>query len=248
MKRLLVTLGLGLLALPLSAQTDTATPTETAALARVEVSGGRSSVMPYAQWVRAAQPVYRISQGQLRQGVRLYSRVSGPALRVAVGDEAQHQTVAPVLGGLFVVPHELGLDAEQAQVSVNRAQGDWGAGNFALVPQLPEQGATMAQVRQVLRGYQAVYREHFPLRWRLLSRADASLDLCAPEPGQQLTLLGADGQALAQLPLERQLSEHRETTGRTLHCASLRANAEWGDDVRLALPPKALPLLGFRML
>jgi len=255
-QRIALALVLAMPALTAAAEPGDATPdgvaaegaASDAALQRVEVAGARGTVMPYARWVSAVRPIHELSEGRIRQGVRLFSRDKNRPLRVSVVDEQHSQPVDALLGELFVVPHDLTVDAEQAELSVNRSDGSWGVGNFALVPQLADALPEMASVRQVLRGYQAIYRQRFPLSWRLLSRAEASFDVCSPTAGAHVNVSAPDGRALAQLPLERPSKEHAQTTGLTLYCASVRQDASWGDDARLALPPHAVALLGFRLL
>lgn len=237
-----------LLALPGPRAGATEPLPEEAALERVEVAGERGTVMPYAHWVRAVQPIHELSGGRIRQGVRLFSRDRSRSLRVSVVDDQHSQTVTPLLGELFVVPHDLAVDLSQADLSVNRADGSWGVGNFALVPQLGNSDPDMGTVRQVLRSYQSVYRQRFPFSWKLLSRSEASFDVCSAQAGASLTVTAADGAALAQLQLERQPKEHAQTTGLPLYCASLRPDAAWDDSARLVLPKRAVALLGFRLL
>lgn len=220
-------------------------------LDRIEIAAQRSSVMPYARWVKAVQPVHELSGGKLRQGVRLFSRDQSRALRVSVDDDSHSETVAPLLGELYVVPHDLPIDSAQADLRINRVDGSWGVGNFALVPQMPGRAPELATVRQVLSAYQAVYSQRFPLSWRLLSRAEASFDVCLPQAGGRLIVSAPDGSALAELPMARSPKEHAQTTGLTLHCASLRPDRDWdvwGDRARLQLPEQAIVLLGFRLL
>jgi len=121
-------------------------------------------------------------------------------------------------------------------------------GNFALVPQLAGPASDMGWVRQVLREYQAVYRERFPFKWRLLSRSDASFDVCSTKEDQAIQARAADGTELATLRLDNKLKEHSQTTGRILYCASIKADAAWDDKVRLTLPEHAVALIGFRLL
>lgn len=215
---------------------------------RVEVSGKRSSVMPYETWATTVRPIHELSHGHIRQGMRLFSRDRSTPLRVSVYDEERDVTIAPVFGDLYVVPHDLAVDVRQADLAVNRAEGAWGVGNFALVPQVPAASADMGFVRQVLRDYQAVYRERFPLKWRLLSRSDASFDVCTVREGEAIKARATDGSELTALRLDRQLKEHAQTTGRTLYCASIKADAGWDDQVRLTLPDQAIALIGFRLL
>lgn len=235
-------------AVAMTAQAEPAVQDAPQQLERVEIAAQRSTVMPYARWVSAVQPVHALSGGQLRQGVRLYSRDKSRALRVSVDDDAHSQAIAPLLGELYVVPHDLALDAAQADLSVNRAGGSWGVGSFALVPQLASRTPELAAVRQVLSGYQAVYRERFPLSWRMLSRAEASFDVCLPRAGGLLRVVAPDGRALAELAMERTPKEHAQTTGLDLHCASLKPDRGWDERARLELPDQAVVLLGFRLI
>lgn len=235
-------------AVALTAQAEPSSPEAPQALDRVEVVTQRSTVMPYARWVSAVQPVHRISGGQLRQGVRLFSRDKSRALRVSVDDDAHSQAISPLLGELYVVPHDLPMEGAQAELSVNRSDGSWGVGNFALVPQLGPQPPDVAAVRQVLGGYRAVYRERFPLSWRLLSRSEASLDVCLPQAGGLLRVVATDGRALIELPMMRTPQEHAQTTGLSLHCASLKPEPGWDGQARLEYPDQAVVLLGFRLL
>ena len=214
----------------------------------VEVNGKRSSVMPYATWASTVRPIHELSHGHIRQGVRLFSRDKSTPLRVSVYDEDKDVAITPTLGELYVVPHDLPVDVRQADLTVNRVDGAWGVGNFALVPQLAGPASDMAWVRQVLREYQAVYRERFPFKWRLLSRSDASFDVCSTKEDQTLLARAADGSELAALRLDSKLKEHSQTTGRTLYCASIKADAAWDDKVRLTLPEHAVALIGFRLL
>lgn len=250
MKPLRAVLGLSVLFLALAARAEAgeAAGNSTEQLESVEVKGERATVMSYARWVGAVKPIHELSGGQIREGVRLFSRDKGRALRVSVDDEQRTHAVPALLGELFVVPHDLTVDGEQAELSVNRADGRWGVGNFALVPQLAGSTPDMAWVRQVLRGYQTIYAKRFPLSWRLLSRSQASFDVCTPQAGAQLSIQAGDGATLAQLPLTQQPKEHAQTTGLPLYCASLRADAAWTDGARLVLPEHAVALLGFRLL
>ena len=218
------------------------------ALERVELAGARGSVMPYRRWVSAVKPVHDISGGHLRQGVRVFSQDRQRALRLSVTDDSQSQTIAPLVGELFVVPHDLPVQGADADLGVNRADGSWSVGNFALVPQGVQAEADLGAVRQALQAYRALYAQHFPLRWRLLSRAQAHFDVCSPEPGAVLTVAAPDGTALAQLPLTQQPKEHQQTTGLRLYCASVVPQAAWADAARLQLPAGAVALLGFRLL
>jgi hypothetical protein len=80
-----------------------------------------------------------------------------------------------------------------------------------------------------------------------MSRSNASFDVCSTREGQALKATAADGSELPALPLNIKIKEHTLTTGLTLHCASLKADAAWGDEVRLAMPEKAVALLSFRV-
>ena len=241
-------LGLALLAAAMQAGAETASIEAGTAPERVEIAGRRSSVMPYASWMSAARPIHELSGGHLRQGVRLFSRDKSLPLRVSVRDEDQDLPIAPVIGELYVVPHDLAVDPRQAELAVNRADGNWAVGNFALLPQLAGSSSDMASVRQTLRDYQRVYRERFPFKWRLLSRSEASFDVCSTREGQTLRVSNADGTELAGLRLDQPIKEHSQTTGRPLYCASVRADAAWDDQVRLTLPEHAVALIGFRLL
>ncbi len=214
----------------------------------VEVNGKRSSVMPYETWARTVRPIHELSHGHIRQGMRLFSRDKSTPLRVSVYDEDKDVAITPAIGELYVVPHDLPVDVKQADLTVNRADGAWGVGNFALVPQLGGSASDMGWVRQVLRDYQAVYRERFPFKWRLLSRSDASFDVCSTREDQSLKASSADGTELATVRLDSKVKEHSQTTGRTLYCASIKADAGWDDQVRLTLPEHAVALIGFRLL
>lgn len=228
---------------PASIETEPA-----ASLEAVEIAGKRSSVMPYATWASTVRPIHELSHGHLRQGMRLFSRDKSTPLRVSVYDEDKDVAITPTIGELYVVPHDLPVDVKQADLTVNRADGAWGVGNFALVPQLAGTASDMGWVRQVLREYQAVYRERFPFKWRLLSRSDASFDVCSTKEDQTLQARSADGSELASVRLDSKLKEHSQTTGRTLYCASIKADAAWDDKVRLTLPEHAVALIGFRLL
>lgn len=253
---LALSLALVCIALPVSAQApepiteappELATTSE-ATLERVVVGGSRSVVMPYQNWIKAAAPIHEISHGLLRFGARLYSQDTSRPLRVSVLDEDKDLPIAPLLGQLYVVPHDLPVQPQHADFSINRAEGQWGVGNFALVPQLTAQTPDMASVRQVLQAYQALYRKQFPLSWRLLSRSEASFDVCTPREGETLHASQADGTELASLRMDQKVKDHGRTTGRTLYCASIKANTDWGDQVRLKLPAQAIALLGFRLI
>lgn len=222
--------------------------TATTTLERVEVVGVRSTYMPYRQWVDAAAPIHALSKGLLRFGVRLYSQDASRPLRVSVQDDDQMVSVSPVVGQLFVVPHDLPFQGQQADVGVNRAEGQWGAGSFALVPQVDVSQVDMAFIRKVLAAYREVHSQRFPLKWRLLTRSDATFDVCSPLPGRRVKVMQADGSELASLPMDRQVKDHGRTTGRTLHCASIKASMDWSDPVRLALPEQSVALLGFRLI
>lgn len=235
-------------ALPAGTQAASIEPDAGVAPEAVEVHGKRSSVMPYETWARTVRPIHELSHGHLRQGMRLFSRDKSTPLRVSVYDEDKDVAITPAIGELYVVPHDLPVDVKQADLAVNRADGAWGVGNFALVPQLNGSASDMGWIRQVLRDYQAVYRERFPFKWRLLSRSDASFDVCSTREDQALTATRADGTELATVRLDRQVKEHSQTTGRTLYCTSIKADAGWDDQVRLTLPDHAVALIGFRLL
>jgi hypothetical protein len=86
-----------------------------------------------------------------------------------------------------------------------------------------------------------------PFKWRLMMRSNASFDVCSTREGQTLKATAADGTELPALPLNQRVKEHTLTTGLNLHCARLKADSAWGDDVRLNLPENAVALLSFRV-
>jgi len=216
-----------------------------AAVQRVEVTGARTRLVPYADlFYPMAKAVQQALGGRAALAVQLRPTHQGVRTDdLEIWLEGAHELVAvrPERSGVFVVPVLDQVALDKGHFLINKRKEDLSV-NLVLVPLLAADGWTIGGVRSLLADARGSvgkllpwYRK--PVVWAVTRRL--SVSVCSRLRDAAVTLVDG-GQVLARLPASEEL---RNYANETVFCRSFKGDEAYPPASRLVLPEDAEVLL-----
>ena len=176
-------------------QSVTVTASTMAAPPRVRFTAYRDSYL-------TAKKVWQVSRGNVVMALRLIpAKLSATIddVRVALQGDGAPVAIKVGEGGVFIVPINDEIAAQDGSFLVNKGRGELTA-NMVIQPAVARDAWTVGRVAQVLHDARLAVHAITPWYKRLFSSDVKALAFCAPERGSALQLM-QDEQLIATLPM-----------------------------------------------
>lgn len=225
-------LAAGAPALPAQAQ-----PRQEEEIQSVEVTGVRDPAMlPYPKAYELLSALDRASGQRVAARFRIVSGKTGqpvPGLAVTLRSASVDERLAMSPEGLLSVPLNAVAYAEKAELTTNRRKGSLKV-NIGLVPRLPDDGVSVAYLRETIRLGRAARDDVLPWYLRLVTPNVGGIGLCFAEAGHRLQVRGRGG----ELKTFDTDGSEEDDLGNKLHCRVFSPSDKTlaDDDVIVAAP------------
>ncbi|MGK5023678.1 hypothetical protein [Janthinobacterium sp. RB2R34] len=149
-----------------------------------------------------AKKVWQVSRGNVVMALRLIpAKLSATIddVRVALQGDGAPVAIKVGEGGVFIVPINDEIAAQDGSFLVNKGRGELTA-NMVIQPAVARDAWTVGRVAQVLHDARLAVHAITPWYKRLFSSEVQALAFCAPERGSALQLM-QDQQLIATLPM-----------------------------------------------
>jgi len=222
-------------ATPLQApQTVTVKGSSDAAAPRVRFTAYRDSY-------ETAKKVWQVSRGNVVMALRLIpAKVNATIddVRVALQGNGAPVAVRVAEGGVFVVPINDEIAAQDGSFLVNKGRGELTA-SMVIQPSVPRDAWTMERVGHVLRDARLAVRAITPWYKRWFSSDVKSLAFCAPERGSALQLKEGE-QLIATLPMSEAAVND---ISQPVYCKMFDGEDKYPGQYRVVMPEQATVLI-----
>ncbi|GGX34241.1 hypothetical protein [Undibacterium squillarum] len=174
-------------------------PAETTAPA-IEVKALRDpAIMPYKQAYEMLTGIQKATQDKVRVIIRVLAsgtRQQIPDLQIRLESNENRWPVPVSDKGIIDVPVIAKAYAEGAEFVTNQKKGSLGA-DLTLVPVLPPDGFSAAQIRDSLDAGRTALREMVPWYYRIFISNPKGVAVCYDNPHQQIVLRGQQERVVA---------------------------------------------------
>ncbi|OBV39655.1 hypothetical protein [Janthinobacterium psychrotolerans] len=220
--------------LEVTPQSVKVTASNLAAAPRVRFTAYRDSYL-------TAKKVWQVSRGNVVMALRLIpAKLSATIddVRVALQGDGAPMAIKVGEGGVFIVPINDEIAAQDGSFLVNKGRGELTA-NMVIQPAVARDAWTMARVAQVLHDARLAVHAITPWYKRLFASEIRSLAFCAPERGSALQLM-QDQQLIATLPMN---DAAVNDINQPVYCKAFDGQDKYPGQYRVVLPEQATVLL-----
>ena len=220
--------------LEVTPQSVTVTANNMAAPPRVRFTAYRDSYL-------TAKKVWQVSRGNVVMALRLIpAKLSATIddVRVALQGDGAPVAIKVGEGGVFIVPINDEIAAQDGSFLVNKGRGELTA-NMVIQPAVARDAWTVARVAQVLHDARLAVRAITPWYKRLFSSDVLALAFCAPERGSALQLM-QDQQLIATLPM---MDAAVNDINLPVYCKMFDGEDKYPGHYRVVMPEQAMVLI-----
>ncbi len=220
--------------LQLTPQSVTVKASNLATAPRVRFTAYRDSYL-------TAKKVWQVSRGNVVMALRLIpAKLSATIddVRVALQGDGAPIAVKVGEGGVFIVPINDEIAAQDGSFLVNKGKGELTA-SMVIQPSVARDAWTVARVAQVLHDARLAVRAITPWYKRLFASEIESLAFCAPERGSAVQLL-QDQQLIATLPMNDAAVNDIKLP---VYCKKFDGEDKYPGQYRVVMPEQATVLL-----
>lgn len=220
--------------LEVTPQSVTVTANNMAAPPRVRFTAYRDSYL-------TAKKVWQVSRGNVVMALRLIpAKLSATIddVRVALQGDGAPVAIKVGEGGVFIVPINDEIAAQDGSFLVNKGRGELTA-NMVIQPAVARDAWTVARVAQVLHDARLAVRAITPWYKRLFSSDVRALAFCAPERGSALQLM-QDQQLIATLPM---MDAAVNDINLPVYCKMFDGEDKYPGHYRVVMPEQATVLI-----
>ena len=218
----------------LPSQTVTITASSDAKAPRIRFTAYRESYL-------TARKVWQVSSGSVVMALRLIpAKLSATIddVRVALQGNGAAVPIKVSAGGVFVVPLNDDIAAQDGTFLVNKGRGELTA-NIVLQPSVARDAWNVTRVGQVLRDARRAVRAITPWYKRPFASDVQSLAFCATERGSALQLMDGE-QMIATLPMNEPAVND---INQPVFCKIFDGEDKYPGHYRVVLPEQATVLL-----
>jgi hypothetical protein len=201
----------------------------------------RVRFMAYRESYLTARKVWQVSSGSVVMALRLIpAKLSATIddVRVAVQGNGAPVPIKVSSGGVFVVPLNDDIAAQDGTFLVNKGRGELTA-NIVLQPSVARDAWNVARVGQVLQDARRAVRAITPWYRRPFASDVQSLAFCAAERGSALQLMDGE-QLIATLPMSEAAVND---INQPVFCKIFDGEDKYPGHYRVVLPEQATVLL-----
>lgn len=220
--------------LEVTPQSVTVTASNMAAAPRVRFTAYRDSYL-------TAKKVWQVSRGNVVMALRLIpAKLSATIddVRVALQGDGAPVAIKVGEGGVFIVPINDEIAAQDGSFLVNKGRGELTA-NMVIQPSVARDAWTVARVAQVLHDARLAVHAITPWYKRLFSSDVQALAFCAPERGSALQLM-QDQQLIATLPM---MDAAVNDINLPVYCKMFDGEDKYPGHYRVVMPEQATVLI-----
>ncbi|KAB8044343.1 hypothetical protein [Janthinobacterium aquaticum] len=206
-----------------------------------DASPPRVRFTAYRDSYETAKKVWEVSRGNVVMALRLIpAKVSGTIddVRVALQGNGAPVSVRVTEGGVFVVPINDEIAAQDGVFLVNKGRGELTA-SMVIQPAVAREAWTLERVAHVLRDARLAVRAITPWYKRWFSSEVKSLAFCAPERGSALQLKDGE-QLIATLPMSEAAVND---INQPVYCKMFDGEDKYPGQYRLVMPDEASVLI-----
>lgn len=233
-------------AAPLPAQTpppaqETLPPQTVTITANGDARPPRVHFMAYRDSYMTARKVWQVSSGNVVMALRLIpAKLSATIddVRVALQGHGVAMPIKVSEGGVFVVPLNEEIAAQDGQFLVNKGRGELTA-NIVIQPAVARDAWNVTRVGQVLQDARRAVRAITPWYKRPFASDVQSLAFCAAERGSALQLMDGE-QLIATLPMNEAAVND---INQPVYCKIFDGEDKYPGHYRVVLPEQATVLL-----
>lgn len=236
---------LAALSCPATAQVaEPATPPAEAADAEVqtvEVKGARERLVPYKESYELARKVQEASNGRVAFGLRLIPakpEVTLNNIRLWLGEEADAIPVKVNDGGLFVVPIDHKVAANNGHYSINRKKGELSV-RVAILPNVERDAWTIGLMQQVVQDGKAAIKKLLPWYMRAFGIGVDAVAVCGPTAGMPIQLMNG-AEVAATVTADKKATND---VGRPVFCKHFGGDDKLDANLKVVVPEGAEVLL-----
>lgn len=201
----------------------------------------RVRFMAYRESYLTARKVWQVSRGSVVMALRLIpAKLSATIddVRVALQGNGAPVPIKVSSGGVFVVPLNDDIAAQDGTFLVNKGRGELTA-NIVLQPSVARDAWNVARVGQVLQDARRAVRAITPWYKRPFASDVQSLAFCAAERGIALQLMDGE-QLIATLPMHEPAVND---INQPVFCKIFDGEDKYPGHYRVVLPEQAMVLL-----
>lgn len=224
------------------APAEDALPSQTVTItANSDAKAPRIRFMAYRESYLTARKVWQVSSGSVVMALRLIpAKLSATIddVRVALQGNGAAVPIKVSAGGVFVVPLNDDIAAQDGTFLVNKGRGELTA-NIVLQPSVARDAWNVTRVGQVLRDARRAVRAITPWYKRPFASDVQSLAFCATERGSALQLMDGE-QLIATLPMHEAAVND---INQPVFCKIFDGEDKYPGHYRVILPEQAAVLL-----
>ncbi|OYO29846.1 hypothetical protein CD932_00835 [Janthinobacterium sp. PC23-8] len=218
-----------------------ATPQSVTVKASNLATAPRVRFTAYRDSYLTAKKVWQVSRGNVVMALRLIpAKLSATIddVRVALQGDGAPIAVKVGEGGVFIVPINDEIAAQDGSFLVNKGKGELTA-SMVIQPSVARDAWTVARVAQVLHDARLAVRAITPWYKRLFTTEIESLAFCAPERGSAVQLV-QDQQLIATLPMDDVAVNDIKLP---VYCKKFDGEDKYPGQYRVVMPEQATVLL-----
>lgn len=207
----------------------------------VEVKGARERLVPYKESYTLAKKVKEASSGRVAFGLRLIPAkpaVTLDNIRLWLGDEDNAVPVPVGEGGLFVVPINDKVAANNGHYSINRKKGELDV-RVAILPNVPRDAWTIGLMQQVVQDGKAAVKKLLPWYMRAFGIGVDAVAVCGKNPGMPIQVMSGSDVA-ATVTADKKATND---IGRPVFCKYFTAADQFDASYKVVVPEGAEVLL-----
>ena len=227
---------------PTAAPAEEAQPSQTVTItASNDAKAPRVRFTSYRESYLTARKVWQVSSGSVVMALRLIpAKLSATIddVRVALQGNGAAVPIKVSAGGVFVVPLNDDVAAQDGTFLVNKGRGELTA-NIVLQPSVARDAWNVTRVGQVLRDARRAVRAITPWYKRPFASDVQSLAFCATERGSALQLMDGE-QMIATLPMNEPAVND---INQPVFCKIFDGEDKYPGHYRVVLPEQATVLL-----
>lgn len=216
-------------------------PPQTVTISASNEAPPRVRFTAYRDSYETAKKVWQVSRGNVVMALRLIpAKVSATIddVRVALQGNGAPVSVKVAEGGVFVVPINDEIAAQDGSFLVNKGRGELTA-SMVIQPAVPREAWTMERVAHVLRDARLAVRAITPWYKRWFSSDVRALAFCAPERGSALQLKEGE-QLIATLPMSEAAMND---ISQPVYCKMFDGEDKYPGQYRVVMPEQATVLI-----
>jgi len=226
---------------PVASEVLEATPQSVTVTANNMAAPPRVRFTAYRDSYLTAKKVWQVSRGNVVMALRLIpAKLSATIddVRVALQGDGAPVAIKVGEGGVFIVPINDEIAAQDGSFLVNKGRGELTA-NMVIQPAVARDAWTVARVAQVLHDARLAVHAITPWYKRLFSSDVRALAFCTPERGSALQLM-QDQQLIATLPM---MDAAVNDINLPVYCKMFDGEDKYPGHYRVVMPEQATVLI-----